>query len=178
MKKYIIILISTMIISMYTISTKAEPIDYTEDSRELQYQDILMLFLTPPIEKAVDRYYSRSLNVTPVVYPYQINVIDLKRKDSFRTFHFEVKLEVTPVVGPHISVGKDQIIFEIAPTLPSNVKLINYKHLETHELPQHWQHIKKNHDISFINKDNDKGFVSIVKNFAYYFQFEELVKPE
>ncbi|MBS4192054.1 DUF3888 domain-containing protein [Bacillus sp. FJAT-49705] len=112
-----------------------------QDSKELMIQDILMLFLGEPIEKAVNEYYSKLLTINPLVYPYQIDVIKVERLGGFRTFHFKITLEVTPVVGAHNSVGKDRITFEIAPTIPSQVKLMKYEHLETHELPPNWQEI-------------------------------------
>lgn len=37
---------------------------------------------------------------------------------------------------PHILVGKDRLVFEVAPTIPGGmVKLVEYKHLETCKAP-------------------------------------------
>jgi hypothetical protein len=110
-----------------------------DESKELLYQDMFMLFLLPHIDKAVIDHYSRLLTEKPIVYPYLVDVIKTKRIDGARTFHFSITLETTPVVGPHISVGKDRLTFEIAPTIPHQVKLIKFEHLETHELPPYWQ---------------------------------------
>lgn len=33
---------------------------------------------------------------------------------------------------------------EVTPTLPSTVNLVKYEHLETHNLPPHWEHILRN----------------------------------
>jgi hypothetical protein len=115
-----------------------------QDSKEMMVHDILMLFLGPEIEKAVDEYYSKTLTYSPSVYPYQIDIKNVERIGGFRTFHFLITLEITPVVGPHISVGKDRLTFEIAPTIiPGQIKLKKFEHLETHELPPHWQDILK-----------------------------------
>jgi hypothetical protein len=105
--------------------------------------DILMLLLGKEFEKAVSNYYSEYLTVTPLVYPYQVDIVKVERIGGFRTFHFLLIVETTPVVGPHISVGKDRLTFEIAPTIPGQVKLKKFEHLETHELPPHLQNIKK-----------------------------------
>ncbi|GIN39423.1 MULTISPECIES: DUF3888 domain-containing protein [Heyndrickxia] len=115
----------------------------SEDSKELMIKDILMLLLGKEIEKVVSDYYSDYLTESPMVYPYQVDIVNVERVDGFRSFHFLITLETTPVVGPHISVGKDRITFEIAPTIPGDVKLNKFEHLETHDLPPHWQHIIK-----------------------------------
>ncbi|MFK9094288.1 DUF3888 domain-containing protein [Bacillus salipaludis] len=123
---------------------KQESTKPPQDTKEMMVHDILMLFLGPEIDKAVSKYYSKYLTYSPSVYPYQVEIVNLKRIGGFRTFHFLITLEITPVVGPHISVGKDRLTFEIAPTIiPGQIKLKKFEHLETHELPPHWQHIVK-----------------------------------
>ncbi|GAE37470.1 DUF3888 domain-containing protein [Halalkalibacter akibai] len=112
----------------------------TEDSKELMVQDILLLMLLDDIDKAVSNYYSEYLTESPLVYPYQIDIVNVERVGEFRTFHFDFTLEVTPVVGPHVSVGKDRMTLEISPTIPGQVKLRKFEHLETHELPSTWKH--------------------------------------
>ncbi|MED1909056.1 DUF3888 domain-containing protein [Cytobacillus firmus] len=115
-----------------------------QDTKEMMVNDILMLLLGPEIDKAVSDYYSEYLTETPLVYPYQVEIVNVERVGGFRTFHFIITLETTPVVGPHISVGKDRLTFEIAPTIsPGQIKLKKFEHLETHELPPHWQDIIK-----------------------------------
>lgn len=115
-----------------------------KDSAQLQYQDMLMLFLLPHIDEAVREYYIHTLKEQPLVYPYFVDVTGVKRVNGFRGFHFIITLEASPTVGPHISVGKDRLVFEVAPTIPGGmVKLVEYKHLETYELPPHWQYIVK-----------------------------------
>ncbi|MCM3714495.1 DUF3888 domain-containing protein [Alkalihalobacillus oceani] len=117
--------------------------DVTTDSRELMVHDALMLFLLDPLDKAIGNYYSKMLLEIPTVYPYDIKMIDTKRVAGFRSFHFTFTLEVEPVIGPHISVGKDRLTFEISPLLPEQVKLTKYKHLKTYELPLNWKHLVK-----------------------------------
>jgi len=64
----------------------------------------------------------------------------MERIGEYRSFEFSITIEVTPVVGPHIEVGKDHLTFYIT---PSTVKLRKFEHIETYELPPNWQHIKK-----------------------------------
>lgn len=118
-----------------------------QDTKEMMVHDILMILLGREIDKAVNHYYSKYLNYSPSVYPYQIEIVKVERIGGYRTFHFFTTLEATPVVGPHISVGKDRLTFEIAPTIiPSQIKLKKFEHLETHELPPHWQDIIKQNE--------------------------------
>lgn len=141
-KKLVPIVIFLLLVFSWQLPTHSETLP-TDDSEELRIKDMFMLFLSPEIDKAVSDYYSDFYDTTPLVYPYQIKVISTERIGGFRTFHFLITLEVTPVVGPHVSVGKDKLIFEISPTLPGQIKLKEYKHIETHDLPPNWQHIIK-----------------------------------
>ncbi|MNO24788.1 hypothetical protein D3C76_146150 [compost metagenome] len=112
-----------------------------EDSRELRLQDMLMNFLTPYINDAVRDYYRCLLLEPPLVYPYFVKVVDSIRINGFRGFNLSITLDVTPVVGPHISVGEDRLTFEIS--AGPEVKLVNYTHLKSYALPPHWQNIVK-----------------------------------
>ena len=146
MKKYITSsIIAFSLVFPWNVSCYAQTINLypTEDSKELMVKDILMLLLGEEIEKAVNDYYSEYLTETPLVYPYQVDIVNVERVGGFRTFHFLITLETTPVVGPHISVGKDRLTLEIDPTIPGQIKLKKFEHLETHELPPQWQHISK-----------------------------------
>jgi len=114
-----------------------------QDTKEMMVNDILMLLLGPEIDKAVSNYYSDYLTYSPSVYPYQVEIVNVKRIGGFRTFHFLITLETTPVVGAHNPVGKDRLTFEIAPTIPDQIKLKTFQHLESYELPPHLQNLIK-----------------------------------
>ncbi|MCA1322211.1 DUF3888 domain-containing protein [Bacillus tianshenii] len=112
-----------------------------EQSREELYHDMFLTLLSKDINKAVADYYSDYLTISPMVHGYMVDVISAEREGGYRSFGFTVTLEVTPVVGPHLSVGKERIVYDIG---PGGGKLLEYKHLETHELPNNWKHILKN----------------------------------
>ena len=112
-----------------------------EDSTELRLQDMLMSFLNPYINHAVQDYYQDLLREPPLVYPYFVDVVESHRVNGFRGFILSITLDVTPVVGPHISVGQDRLTFEIS--AGPKVKLVNYTHLRTDALPTNWQHTVK-----------------------------------
>lgn len=98
-----------------------------EESRELQFQDMLMLFLLPYIDEQLPRIYAPLLTQTPQLYPYFVDVINVERVNGFRKFVFLITLEVVPTVGPHIPVGRDRVTFEIS---TGKVKLISVNHLK------------------------------------------------
>nr|WP_277815800.1 DUF3888 domain-containing protein [Paenibacillus sp. DMB5] len=102
---------------------------------------MLMNFLTPYINAAVQDYYRQFLLEPPLVYPYFVHVTGSKRLNGFRGFRLSVTLDVTPVVGPHISVGEDRLVFEIS--AGPEIKLVHYTHLKSYPLPPHWQYIVK-----------------------------------
>lgn len=122
---------------------KQESTTPPQDKKAMMVNDILMLLLGPEIDKAVNNYYSKYFTYPPSVYPYQVEIVNVERIGGFRTFHFLITLETTPVVGAHIPVGKDRLTFEIAPTIPGQIKLKNFEHLESYEIPPHLQNLIK-----------------------------------
>jgi hypothetical protein len=107
---------------------QSEPQLPDKDSRELMFQDMLMLFLLPHIDKKIGEIYSTLLTESPMVYPYFVDVTDVKRVNGFRRFDFLITLEVVPTVGPHIPVGKDRLTFRM--NSGPSVKLESFKHLK------------------------------------------------
>lgn len=142
MKKIIIVPSFILLFLMSATLTYAEPDYYqpAEESKEELVMDLFFSLLLPNIQEAVSNYYSDYLTISPLVYPYQIKILKMERTNHYRGFIFLVTIEVTPVVGPHIEVGKDHLTLSIT---PSKVNLKNFKHLETYELPPHWQDIIK-----------------------------------
>ncbi|MET3699608.1 uncharacterized protein DUF3888 [Bacillus oleivorans] len=143
MKKYssVFLLIFILFMTIYTIGYAESMPKPPEESREELYHDMFITLLFPYMNEPIDQFYSKFLSASPMVHGYMVDVISAKRVYGYRSFKFIVTLEVTPVVGPHISVGKDRLVFDIDPSGP---KLLKLEHLETHELPDHWKHIIKN----------------------------------
>jgi len=104
-----------------------------ERSTEELYQDIFVTFLSPYIDKAVEDYYGKPYCVAP----YMTDVLSVERPNGYRTFAFRIKLEVTPYIGPHNSVGKDHItiLVEYGP----KVKVEKFEHIESYKLPPQYQ---------------------------------------
>lgn len=142
MKHPLIILLCSFHIIIPSTSVKAMPSmpPPPEQSREELYHDMFLTLLSKDIDLAVSNYYSEYLTISPMVYGYMVDVSKAKRVGGYRSFGFTVTLETTPVVGPHLSVGEDRLVFEIS---RSGGKLLEYEHLESHELPDNWKHIIK-----------------------------------
>ncbi|WP_374967059.1 DUF3888 domain-containing protein [Lysinibacillus sp. RS5] len=135
MKKMLIVfIVSLFLITSFQkiIVSSAKP---TQDSEELRLQDMLMLMLTPYIEKDLTNYYYPKIfkDVSPHVTPWKIELIETKR-NHFRGFDLQITFEIEPTDGGHnISLGKDRMTYEIS--AGSEVKLINHTHLETYKYP-------------------------------------------
>lgn len=110
-----------------------------EHSREELYQAMFISLLMPHIQRSINNYYSRYLTESPVVYPYFVYVLDAKRLQAYRSFDFLVKVKVDSVVGPHISVGTDNITFRISGG--GKVEMQKLEHIKIEQLPEHWRHI-------------------------------------
>lgn len=142
MKKIVFIPFFLLLLLISVIPTYAES-DYYQpanESKEELVMDMFFSLLLPNIQNAVTNYYSDYLIENPLVYPYQINILKMERTNGYRGFMFSVTIEITPVVGPHIPVGRDQLTYSIT---PSEIKLTDFKHMESFELPPNWQDIIK-----------------------------------
>ncbi len=116
-----------------TIVSSAEP---ARDSDELRLQDMLILMLTPYIEKDLNSYYfpKISRDFSPYVTPWKIKLIETSRVNGFRGFILQITFEIEPTDGGQwIPVGKDRMTYEIS--VGPEVKLINHIHLKTYEYP-------------------------------------------
>lgn len=98
-----------------------------QDSKQLQFQDMLMLFLLPYMNEKLNEVYSSLLTGSPDLYPYFVEVKHVERVNGFRGFHFTITVEATPTVGPHIPVGKDLFTFDL---MPNGAQLIKFQHLK------------------------------------------------
>ncbi|MEK4531587.1 DUF3888 domain-containing protein [Solibacillus sp. FSL K6-1554] len=130
----IIILFLTVIISFQSATVSSgEPI---EDSEELQLQDMLMLMLTPYIQKDLNSYYHPKIlkDFSPQVTPWKIEIIEIKRVNGFRGFQLQITFDIEPTDGGQWNpIGKDRMTYEIS--YGPEVKLINHTHLKTYKYP-------------------------------------------
>ncbi|MCL2320481.1 MAG: DUF3888 domain-containing protein [Oscillospiraceae bacterium] len=138
MKKILILVIMAFIFLNFTISAKTSI--EKKDSREKIYTDIIFTFLRSTIDKAIDDYYHDVAWSTPgyggADYTNILRIERINEPNQYRPQRFIVEIEVEPYIGPHITVGKDRIIMEIDPD--AEVHLIKFEHLESYEMPEHY----------------------------------------
>jgi len=134
MKRIVFTLSFVLIISFQTTTvSSSEP---TQDSNQLRLQDMLMLMLTPYIEKDLNSYYYPKISkgFSPHVTPWKIEVIETRRVNNFRGFILQITFEIEPTDGGQwIPVGKDRMTYEVSSG--PEVKLINHTHLKTYKYP-------------------------------------------
>lgn len=131
----------TTLVSANTVYSPDLPYQPPKQSREELYQDIFISLLLPYIQKEVDKYYSKYLTDTPMVAPYTVYVLSAERQLGYRSFLFNLKLQIDSYTGPHIGVGLDYITITVGGT--GDVKIEKFEHIKSFELPPNYQHIIK-----------------------------------
>ncbi|MFJ7698723.1 DUF3888 domain-containing protein [Lysinibacillus fusiformis] len=136
MKKGLYSLIISLILVLFFLPKTGFGINEpTQDSNELRMQDMLMLMLTPYIEKDLSSYYYPKIfkDFPPQVTPWKIEVIETRRVNDFRGFILQITFEIEPTGVQYNPIGKDRMTYEIS--YGPEVKLINHTHLKTYKYP-------------------------------------------
>ncbi|MED3801281.1 DUF3888 domain-containing protein [Lysinibacillus xylanilyticus] len=136
MNKMLLIFILPLVLITSFQTTTVSSAEPTRDSDELRLQDMLILMLTPYIEKDLNSYYYLKIlrDFSPDVTPWKIELIETSRVNGFRGFILQFTFEIEPTDGGQwIPVGKDRMTYEIS--VGPEVKLINHTHLKTYEYP-------------------------------------------
>lgn len=123
--------------AVYTKPIENSTFNSSQGSKEELYQDIYITLLMPYIDKAINSFYEKYFTYLPGADPYFVNILSIERPNGYRTYFFILKLEVLPYIGPHISVGRDQITIEIK--YGSKPKVIKFEHDESYPLPPNYQ---------------------------------------
>lgn len=95
----------------------------------------------PQINQSVDNYYKDYFNYLPGVAPYYGGkVLSIQHRDSEPQknipYSYEVVVQIQPYIGPHISVGKDNLTFRVF--AGGKAQLENFDHVESYEIPQRY----------------------------------------
>ncbi|KIL07491.1 hypothetical protein SR42_00080 [Clostridium botulinum] len=109
-----------------------------EDSKEILYQDVAISLLIPYIQKEINNYYKEYLTELPIVFPYSVDIINVKREGGYS---IELELIVHPFVGPINIVGDDRIILKTGAF--GTVEIKKFEHVKSYPLPWNWKHIIK-----------------------------------
>lgn len=136
MKKILLVFTLSLVLVTFFQTTTASSAEPSQDSDKLRLQDMLMLMLTPYIEKDLNSYYypKISKDFSPHVTPWKIEVIETRRVNGFRGFILQITFDIEPTDGGQwIPVGKDRMTYEVS--FGPEVKLINHTHLKTYKYP-------------------------------------------
>jgi hypothetical protein len=110
------------------------------ESETTALNDLIKTMLSPYVTQELSRYYEKTLKYPPVYAPYFGTRINVKRTEPGK-FEFIVTVHADPYLGPHISVGEDDITFKI--NVIGEVQTLNYKHVKDYKLPPHmWNYYK------------------------------------
>lgn len=115
-----------------TISTYFKPDKPAEGSIEEIYQDVFITLLLPYIEEAVTDYYEKNTGYSPSVDPWEPDIISIARPKGYRTFLFVIKLEVSPFLGAHNSIGVDRLTIRVS---SGEIKVEEFEHIKDFPIP-------------------------------------------
>lgn len=98
-----------------------------EGSIEELYKDIIVTLLYSVIDNEVETYYGR-----PLEYDlFSIDFLSIERP-NYRSFTFVIKLQISPFIGAHNTIGIDEIIIRIS---PGETKVEEFKHIKSFPIP-------------------------------------------
>lgn len=120
------LLLSTVLLTGEPIGNDSTTPLNREDSRQLQFQDMLTLLLLPRMNEKLAEVYAKYLNTAPQLYPYFVDVKRVERLNGFRGYEFLLELDAYPTIGPHIGVGEDTFTFRISPM--AKIELVRFEH--------------------------------------------------
>jgi len=113
-----------------------------KQSQQELYQDVFVILLEPYIQKAIDGYYGKFLTISPMYSPADVEILNVERPMGYRSFSFIIKLQIEPYVGPHESVGIDQLTIRVGAG-EGDVIVEKFEHIKNYELPPHLKELVK-----------------------------------
>ena len=140
MKKFIIAVAILFTLSCLAPVNATSADSFTENPSEDVYRNLCLKLISPYVSKAIDNFYDEYLTYLPREDTWDYRIISIETPHPGYYF-YTVKLEVLPYVGPHLVVGIDHITLKI--DLSGTVEIALFEHLESHELPPHYQDIIK-----------------------------------
>jgi hypothetical protein len=103
---------------------------------DLKSQAILALLQTN-IGKDLGKYYDKYFTVPLEYFLYEMRLMHIQPVQS----GYEMVVGVTPVIGPHDSVGYDELTYVV--DYAGNLTLKQHKHIKDYELPDRYKDIQK-----------------------------------
>lgn len=132
-------------VSVAKVSTSSSTETAYEALRQSQqelYQDVFVTLLNPCIKKAIDDYYEPLLTTSPMYSPESVKILNLERPMGYRSFSFIIELQIESYVGPHDSIGVDQLTIRVGAG-EDGVKVEKFEHIKSYELSPNLQELIK-----------------------------------
>ncbi len=109
----------------------------TTSIKQSKYEQLLVNTYLTRIEKTSNDFYSEYYTISPIVNYYSVNVKEISsvNRVAFVTF------TSNPYLGPHDSIGIDEITFSA--DYFGNVKLENFNHIISYHLPDNLKDLEK-----------------------------------
>jgi len=126
-------------VTVYALGYTGKSPVSSDDSERLD--KIVMTLLIPKIQKSVDDFYEPYISIEPTVAAYLGDSKITSIVGDVGSSIYTVTVELEPYVGPHISIGRDKMTFEISADGTVNMK--KYEHLKSYDLPQNLQSLIK-----------------------------------
>lgn len=106
------------------------------NTREKYNQLLVNTYLTK-VEEVSNDFYNEYYTISPVVNYYSVYVKNITSNNS--TYYVTFTSE--PYLGPHDSIGIDEITF--AADYLGNIKLDKFNHIVSYELPDNLKELEK-----------------------------------
>lgn len=107
---------------------------------ELIYEEALINTYLSAIRNATEGYYADYYTVTPTVSYYSVELKEIRSSGQMNPSVYMTFLSM-PYVGPHDTVGEDELIFLASYT--GEVTLIDFQHIKSYELPDNLKDLIK-----------------------------------
>lgn len=134
----IIILLSILLIEMVFIQkNNTLPIFRYDTATKSEIKDelIIALFINN-IESDSEKFYNKYFSDELEYFNYIFKIKDIKKQGE--PLNIYITFETTPMIGPHIPVGDDEITYKV--NASGNITLENFDHKKSYEIPSRLQH--------------------------------------
>lgn len=98
---------------------------------------VLVCLFTDRIQEQTDRFYAAYYTVSPTIAYYMTAVKNIEKEDG----GFSVTFAALPYLGPHDTIGEDEIIFRVRHS--GETTLIAFRHLKSYPLPDNLRSLEK-----------------------------------
>lgn len=133
------LILIAVIFSFITNISRLPILDNIQETfnEQSEYDMALINTYLNSIQAVSDKFYEQYFNVNPTIFYYNVEIKNVFSDKSNSIIIFKSQ----PFVGPHYTVGVDEISFEADYT--GNIKLREFNHIISYSLPDHLKNLIK-----------------------------------